>query len=40
VLSLAVEFTAAFVLVAAAVLLALGARAQAAATPARVPARA
>lgn len=40
VLSLAVEFTAAFVLLASVVLLALGARARAAATPARVPARA
>ncbi len=40
VLSLAVEFTAAFVLLAAAVLLALGAPARAAATAARVPARA
>ena len=39
-LSLAVEFTAAFVLLAAAVLLALGAPARAAATAARVPARA
>ena len=40
VLSLAVEFTAAFVLLAAAVLLALGAPARAAATAASVPARA
>jgi hypothetical protein len=40
VLSLALEFTAAFVLLAAAVLLALGAPARAAATAARVPARA
>jgi hypothetical protein len=40
VLSLAVEFTAAFVLLAAAVLLALGAPARAAASAARVPARA
>jgi hypothetical protein len=40
VLSLAVEFTAAFVLLAAAVLLALGTPARAAATAARVPARA
>jgi hypothetical protein len=39
-LSLAVEFTAAFVLLAAAVLLALGAPARAAASAARVPARA
>jgi hypothetical protein len=39
VLSLAVEFTAAFVLLAAAVLLAFGARSRAAATQARVPSR-
>ena len=39
VLSLAVEFTAAFVLLVAAVLLALGARARTAATTARVPSR-
>jgi hypothetical protein len=39
VLSLAVEFTAAFVLLVAAVLLALATRARAAATPARVPSR-